>query len=111
MPDSRVDMAYDTAGLQDGAAGLRRSQTETDAATAALGAARLDHIMFGLTPGAPGFASQVQAARDAQARGFRQESQRAGDLAGRSDATAAAGDSLTGTTTAIAGSAHPSRAR
>ena len=65
----------------------------------------LDPVMFGLTPGAPGFAAAVAAARAAKARGFRGESDRAQDVAGRTGTAAGLGDGLTADSTTIAGSA------
>ena len=47
--------------------------------------------MFGLTPGAPGFAAAVASARAAQARGFHKEGERATDLAGRTGRAAELG--------------------
>jgi hypothetical protein len=104
-----ADVAYDTAGLRTAAGGLQDVSGSTDAAGSALQAAALDAVMFGRTPAAPVFAAAVQAARDAQARGFRQEAQRSGDVAGRGTATAGLGDDLTGETTSVAGSVPVSR--
>jgi hypothetical protein len=97
-----VALSYDTGVLRDGGAGLFGVAAITDAATQALQAAPLDPVMFGLTPGAPAFAAAVAAARAAQARGFRGESDRAQDVAGRAGTAAALGDGLTADTTGIA---------
>ena len=99
-----VDMAYDSAGLQAGAGGLRDGEVMVDAATAALRAAPLEPVMFALTPSAPGFAAAVETVRAAQARGFAQEAQRAGDLAGRADTAADLGDGLVQQSTSVADS-------
>lgn len=102
-----ASMSYTPDTLRGGAAGLRGSAEATAAATRSLQAAPLDPAMFGLTRGAPAFAAAVAAARDAQARGFQHETGRAGDLAGRADATAALGDGLTADSAAVARSAGP----
>jgi hypothetical protein len=57
-----VALGYDTGVLRDGGAGLFTVAGIADAATQALQAAPLDPVMFGLTPGAPGFAAAVAAA-------------------------------------------------
>ena len=101
------DLAYNSGGLRSGAGGLQGVADVADAASAALAAAALDPTMFGRTPAAPVFASAVEAARAAQARGFRQEATRSAGLAERSGSTAALGDDLTGQTTVIARGATP----
>jgi hypothetical protein len=100
-----VGLGYDSGLLRDGGAGLFQVAGLTDAATRALQAAPLDPVMFGLTPGAPGFAAAVAAARAAQARGFRGESDRAQDVAGRAGTAAGLGDGLTADSTTTARSA------
>ena len=97
-----VGLGYDSGLLRDGGAGLFQVAGLTDAATRALQAAPLDPVMFGLTPGAPGFAATVAAARAAQARGFRGESDRARNVAGRAGTAATLGDGLTTDSAAIA---------
>jgi hypothetical protein len=99
-----ADLAYDTSGLRTAAGGLEEASGAAGAAGSTLQAAALEAVMFGLTPAAPVFAAAVAAARDAQARGFRQEAQRSGDLAERGATTAGLGDGLTAETTAVAGS-------
>jgi hypothetical protein len=105
---SGVTLAYDTAGLRAGAAGLQEVAGDTDAAGAALQGAPLESVMFGLTPGAAVFAAAMEAARSAQARGFRQEAQRSGDLGERGGTAAGLGDGLTEQTGTVARSATPS---
>ena len=100
-------LAYDQAGLRTGAGGLRAVSGSAQQAGTALAGAALDPVMFGRTAAAPVFAAVLEAARAAQARGFRHESERSAGLAGRSDQTAGLGDELTGRTTAIAGSVDP----
>ena len=100
-----VALGYNTGVLRDGGAGLFTVAGIADAATQALQAAPLDPVMFGLTPGAPGFAAAVAAARAAQARGFRVESDRAQDVAGRAGTAAGHGDGLTADSTTTARSA------
>jgi hypothetical protein len=102
-----VNLAYDTAGLRAGAGGLQQTAADADQAGSALGAAPLEPIMFGRTPGAAVFAAAVQAARAAQARGFRHESERATGLSGRADTAAGLGDGLTAESGAVARSAAP----
>ena len=102
-----VAIGYDTDVLLFGGAGLLGAAAAAADATKALQQAPLDPTMFGLTPGAPGFAAAVASARAAQARGFRQEGERATDLAGRTDTAAGLGDGLTDRSTTIAGSAGP----
>jgi hypothetical protein len=97
-----IGLGYDTGVLRDGGAGLLGVTGIADAATQALQAAPLDSVMFGLTPGAPGFAAAVATARTAQARGFRGEGDRAQDVAGRAETAAALGDGLTADSTVIA---------
>jgi hypothetical protein len=98
-----VTLGYGTEVLRDGGAGLFQVAAQTAAATEALQSAPLDPVMFGLTPGAPGFAAAVAAARAAQARGFAAEGDRATDVAGRAATAADLGDGLTVDTTRIAG--------
>jgi hypothetical protein len=102
-----VTVAYGTDGLRTGSAGLRGVAGLTDTSSRALQAAPLEPVMFGLTPGAPAFAAAVAAAREAQARGFQQQSQRSAALAGRTDVTAELGDGLTTDTAGVARSATP----
>jgi len=99
-----VAIGYDTGVLQFGGAGLLGAAAAAADATRALQQAPLDPTMFGLTPGAPGFAAAVASARAAQARGFHKEGERATDLAGRTGTAAGLGDGLTDRSTAIAGS-------
>jgi hypothetical protein len=102
------NVAYGTEGLRQGAQGLTSAQEVTLAATTKLQGARLTPGIFGRTAGVGAFTGAVGAARAAQARGFRAESERSGDL-GRGSATAATmGDRLTAGTTAIAASARAS---
>ena len=103
-----VALGYGTDVLRDGGLGLFGVAALTDAATQALQAAPLDPVMFGLTPGAPGFAAAVAAARAAQARGFRGEGDRAQDVGGRAGTAATLGDGLTADSTTIARSAAAS---
>ena len=98
-----VALGYGTGVLRDGGAGLFRVAAQTAAATRALQSAPLDPVMFGLTPGAPGFAAAVAAARAAQARGFVGERDRATDVADRAGTAATLGDGLTADSTRIAG--------
>jgi hypothetical protein len=106
MPDG-LNVAYSTDGLFTGASGLRTAQGDVEIATARLSGARLAVGLFGATPGAGGFAAAVGAAREAQVRGFRQESGRSGSMSGRSRTVGNTGDGLTAATTAIAAANQP----
>jgi hypothetical protein len=107
--DDGRSLAYDQGGLRTGARGLREVSRATEDAGAALARAVLEPVVFGRTAAAPVFAAALGAARAAQARGFRHESQRSAGLAGRGDLTAGLGDELTSRTTAEArtGTAGP----
>lgn len=102
-----TDLAYRTAGLRDGAAGLQQVVGHSEAALGALRAARLAPGMFGLTAAAAVYAAVLESMRTARAHGLQQEGQRAGDLAGRAGTAGGMGDELTDRTGQVARTGAP----
>lgn len=90
-----TDLAYASAGLRDGAAGLAGVADHTEQAMGALRAAPLVPGMFGLTDAGAVYAAVLEAVRTARTRGLQQEGARAGDLGGRSQTAGGMGDELT----------------
>jgi hypothetical protein len=96
-----TDIAYDAGGLRVGAQGLTAAQRSAELAARRLHAPQAE-AMFGRTSRAGAYAGVVVAVREAQARGFSRESDRAGELGQRARAAAGAGDGLTADTTVLA---------
>lgn len=102
-----TDLAYATAGLRDGAAGLTGVVDHTEQALGALRAAPLVPGMFGLTGAGAVYAAVLEAVRVARTRGLEQEGGRAGDLGGRSQTAGSLGDELTDQSADVARTGAP----